>query len=207
MTSSEANLRLQFLQNSAGLLCASSVATSGHLMLQHNRILHEAFKSIKSRQHQAWCGSCGFPRQARFTKTVRPKSTTKKGRVRPASVASREVIIYKCLRCASRTIEARAAQPRSLQTIQTTNGSTVNGRDISNANGSIDSPSSRPLPSRPVEAAAEGSTKTMSENASSKKRAKARKQGGLQALLASKQRSDNSGPSASSLDLMDFLQQ
>jgi hypothetical protein len=201
MTSYESSLRLQFLQNSASLLCSGSVSTAAHLMVQHNGILHEDYKSVKLRQHESWCNGCGSPRQSRFTKIVKPKYRSSKGKTRPASIASREAVVYRCLRCSSRTVQRRQSQPRPLQKAGGT--STASIQAVPSTEVPTSGRSTVNLTSRP---AAESSTKTPSENASSKKRAKARKQGGLQALLASK-RSGESTQSSSSLDLLDFLQQ
>lgn len=197
MTSYESSLRLQFLQNSASLLCSGSVSTAAHLIVQHNGILHEDYKSVKLRQHESWCNGCGSPRQSRYTKIVKPKYRTSKGKTRPASIASREALVYRCLRCSSRTVQRRPSQPRPLQKA-TTSIQAVPSTEVPTSGHSTENLTSRPT--------AESSIKTPSENASSKKRAKARKQGGLQALLASK-RSGESTQSSSSLDLLDFLQQ
>lgn len=201
MTSYDSSLRLQFLQNAASLLCSGSISTASHLMMQHNDILHEDSKSIKLRQHESWCNACGAPRRPRFTKIVRPKYRSGKGKIRPASVASREAIVYRCLRCSSRTVQRRPSQPRPLQKAGGTSTTIIQAGESSELLATGQPTVS--LTSRP---AAESSIKSPTENASSKKRAKARKQGGLQALLASK-RSGDSMPSSSSLDLFDFLQQ
>lgn len=201
MASYDSSLRLQFLQNAASLLCSGSISTASHLMVQHNGILHEDSKSIKLRQHESWCNACGAPRQPRYTKVVKPKYRSSKGKTRPASIASREAIVYRCLRCSSRTVQRRQSQPRPLQKAGRTSVASIQAAPSSEVPSIGQSTAN--LTSRP---AAESSIKTTSENASSKKRAKARKQGGLQALLASK-RSGESTPSSSSLDLFDFLQQ
>lgn len=201
MASYESSLRLQFLQNAANLVCSRSISTASHLMAQHNDILHEDFKSIKPRQHESWCNACGTPRRSRYTKIVKPKYRTRGGKTRPALIASREAIVYRCLRCSSRTVQRRPSQPRPLQKAGST--STASIQAVASNEVSTTGQSTVNLTSRP---AAESSIKTTAENANSKKRAKARKQGGLQALLASK-RSGESTPSSSSLDLLDFLQQ
>lgn len=201
MTSYDSTLRLQFLQNAASLLCSGSISTASHLIVQHNGILHEDSKSIKLRQHESWCNACGAPRKPRYTKIVKPKYRSSKGKTRPASIASREAIVYRCLRCSSRTVQRRPSQPRPSQKAGGTSAASIqaaSGHEVTSTSQSTANLTSRP--------AAESSIKTTSENASSKKRAKARKQGGLQALLASK-RSGESTPSSSSLDLFDFLQQ
>lgn len=200
MTSYESSLRLQFLQNAASLLCTGSISTASHLMVQHNGILHEDSKPIKLRQHESWCNACGAPRQPRYTKILKPKYRTSKVKTRPASIVSREAIVYRCLRCSSRTVQRRPSQPRPLQ--KAIGASAPSTQAAASSEVPSTSRSTVNLASR---IATESSIKTTSENASSKKRAKARKQGGLQALLASK-RSGESTPSASSLDLFDFLQ-
>jgi RNAse P Rpr2/Rpp21/SNM1 subunit domain len=204
MASHESALRLKFLQDSASVLRSQSTATAAHLMALHNHVLHENSKAIKARQHESWCGACGSPRKMSHTKVVRVKQRTGKEKSRPAlkSGASNGVFVFKCLRCSSRTIQDRRPQTRAQQ--QKPSASAVSH--------AISTPSAPTgdlslLGSADMSSTSEASTRATLENASSKKRAKARKQGGLQALLASKQRSQESKPSGSSLDLFDFLQQ
>lgn len=200
MTSYESALRLKFLANSASLLKSQSIATAAHLMSLHNHMLHEDSKQIKSRQHQAWCGACGAPRKTCDSKVIKIKQRTSKTRGkdkgkeknRPVAIGA---VVYKCRHCSRRTVQDRRPPhraPPKESGISTVALSTP-GEPMSLSSASISSATETPA-------------KTTSDNASSKKRAKARKQGGLHALLASK-RSQDSKSVDSSLDLFDFLQQ
>jgi hypothetical protein len=81
-------------------------------------------------------------------------------------------------------------------------------KTLSTPSASAPQPSTTQSKQRFVEADQPNHTaKARSENASSKKRAKARKNQGLQALLAAgKQRSQSQNSQLASLDLFDFLQ-
>ena len=172
--------RLNFLKDSASSLASLSPSTAAHLMAVHHHIFHEECRPLNPRIQENYCGACGSPRKPEWTKTrkVHPK---------PAQKTKTEgATVYTCLRCPSRTVKPgrKDALPTRV-TKATTNPSA--------SASPVDSPG---VP-RPDD-------RKMVDNASSKKRAKARKQGGLQALMASKQKSQNN---SSSLDLFDFLQQ
>lgn len=204
MPPSEYAPQLRFLKESANFLLSQSPSTSSHLLAVHNRILHDDFKSLNQRQHETSCGACGSIRKPEWTKTiqVKRKKPKRSDRVTSRSSASKETTdgatVYKCLRCHRRTVrrhQREAVHPSSssrapaaaiLQPVSTAATSTIEKYVPQGV-------------SEPVQVS------KAADNASSKKRAKARKQGGLQALLASKQRSQ--ATSSSSLDLFDFLQQ
>ncbi|KAL1985390.1 hypothetical protein VTN96DRAFT_7951 [Rasamsonia emersonii] len=202
--SSESGLRLNFLRNSATFLSSQSPSTAAHLIAVHNHILHEDFKPLKPRQHESFCGACGSPRKPEYTKTIK---IGQKGKARASQSLSKETqrsiqggaIVYKCLRCHKRTVlQQQNAKPQKLHsTPPTQEASTL-------TKSSTEKSSSQPVSETPAVPTVPKST---SENASSKKRAKARKQAGLQALVASKQRSQAANSASSSLDLFDFLQQ
>ncbi|KAI9373015.1 hypothetical protein BJX61DRAFT_542121 [Aspergillus egyptiacus] len=180
--------RLAFLKDSASSLSSSNPSTAAHLMSVHNSIFHEAHKPLTPRLHEAFCGACGSPRHKEWTKSA---SIKKKNPKRVTSslakgLTAEGATVYKCLRCRRRTV----TQPRPLSR---TPAATV---PLANSQPSTSTATTAQLDHASVSKTA--------ENASSKKRAKARKQGGLQALMAAKQ--SKSGPSQS-LDLFDFLQQ
>ena len=190
--------QLNFLKASANLLASQSPSTSAHLLGVHNRILHDDFKSLNKHQHVTSCGACGSIRGSECTKTLRmtrKPRTNRRDRLQP-SVGSAEITVYKCLRCHRKTVRQHQKDAaRKNSSSQTTTPS-------SPLNFTADPTTENKV----VPAASNTSQATKAtENASSKKRAKARKQSGLQALLASKQRSQEA-PS-SSLDIFDFLQQ
>ncbi|KGO76326.1 hypothetical protein PITC_017660 [Penicillium italicum] len=161
-------------------------STSAHLLAVHTRLLHEESKSLNVLQKKDHCGACGSIRNPQWSKVTEIKP--KKSKPLTSGSASAGATVYKCLRCYQRTVlpHRKPRNPTSkplsrAATVTSTRGSTPVGVDV------------------------KGSTQVSADpkagdNQSSKKRAKARKQGGLQALLASKQRAQPS------LDLLDFLQ-
>ncbi|OGM51236.1 hypothetical protein ABOM_000248 [Aspergillus bombycis] len=179
--------RLGFLKDAASSLDSLSPSTAAHLMAVHNQIFLDESRALNQRQQEASCGACGSIRTPEWTKTIH----IKKKNTKRSSAAPDGAIIYKCLRCRRRTVRPSRKEP-------------VRPNISSKTAAAIDSipPAALPAVQHPDSTETKPTSKT-ADNASSKKRAKARKQGGLQALLASKQQSRAS----SSLDLFDFLQQ
>lgn len=201
MSANESTLNLNFLKNSAALLSSQSSSTAAHLMNAHNRLLYEDFKSLKPRQHENFCAACGSPRNPDCTTIIHIKQRRSN---RPGR-GSRDggATVYKCLRCHKRCVRPQQSRnPQQTKSINVTTPLPVNSSSPA-AISSQDPPSQ--AASDTSVATGISDSKAATENASSKKRAKARKQGGLQALLASKQRSQTS-TTGSSLDLLDFLQ-
>ncbi|CRL28211.1 unnamed protein product [Penicillium camemberti] len=163
-------------------------STSAHLLAVHTRLLHEESKSLSVLQKKDHCGACGSIRNAQWSKVTKIKP--KKSKPLSSGLASAGATVYKCLRCHQRTVlpQRNSRKPVSkpssrAATVTSTRGSTPVGVGVD------------------VKGSTQASTDPKAgDNQSSKKRAKARKQGGLQALLASKQRAQPS------LDLLDFLQ-
>ncbi|KAL4921447.1 hypothetical protein BDW62DRAFT_129118 [Aspergillus aurantiobrunneus] len=180
--------RLNFLKDSASSLSSTSPSTAAYLMSAHNAIFHEEHKPLNQRLHDSFCGACGSPRRNEWTKTtsIRKKSQKRVTSSLAKGLTADGATVYKCLRCRRRTV----TQSRIPSRISPVAAPIVNSQPSTSTATSA-------LP-------AHVSASKTAENASSKKRAKARKQGGLQALVATKQpRSDQS----KSLDLFDFLQQ
>ncbi|CRG83880.1 hypothetical protein PISL3812_01236 [Talaromyces islandicus] len=203
MAANESALRLKFLQNSANLLSKSGVSTAAHLMTLHNRLIHADSKPLKPRQHESWCGACGTPRDSAYTKVSKTKRKVPSRKHGSESrYALEEAVVYHCLRCHKQTI--RRLQSYVRQQCEPSSNSIDAQPKAAPTNQHLSPPSTTPGPSSSVSSTS--TVKPASDNASSKKRAKARKQGGLQALMASKQRSQASN-AGSSLDLLDFLQQ
>ena len=208
MASINSSMRLKFLKESADSLKLQSPSTSAYLMSLHNQAIQDGLNSLTPSQHQHCCSACGSIRisgqtiknkedsletQAPSVPSIKPRRSAKEGTV------------YKCLRCHRRTV---AALPRPLKRQHLQQGySTTSIKKSSSAQpGSqskdeVVSKTQRASPSNPEAG-------TTSGNTSSKKRAKARKQQGLQALLAAgKQVSQPQTSSSASLDLFDFLLQ
>ncbi|KAE8152901.1 hypothetical protein BDV25DRAFT_150365 [Aspergillus avenaceus] len=170
--------RLDYLKNAASSLESLSPSTAAHLMMTHNHIYLDEYKALNQRQQEACCAACGSNRNPEWTKMIQRKKKNTKGKFPNGAT------IYKCLRCKRRTVKpsrTESVRPITTSDVSTTDASTLQSEPAVGNN----------LPNKTA------------DNSNSKKRAKARKQGGLQALLASKQQSQ----SKSSLDLFDFLQQ
>lgn len=187
--------RLDFLHTAAESLTSLSPSTAAHLLSVHTQILHEQSKPLNVRQQAHHCGACGSLRKPKWTRGTQIKPRKNKGRSSSRAASASGATIYKCLRCHRRTVQPRkrASAPKQSPTVSGSASPATARQALSSetVSAQVVPPGDVPRPSKTA------------ENASSKKRAKARKQGGLQALLASKQRSQPS----SSLDLLDFLQQ
>ncbi|PKX95307.1 ribonuclease P Rpr2/Rpp21/SNM1 subunit [Aspergillus novofumigatus IBT 16806] len=190
--------RLNFLKDSACMLDSLSLSTASHLLMVHNRILHDEFKPLTQRQLDFACGACGSIRKPERTKTIEIRKRKAKSSSSSASkkASALGATVYKCLRCHRRTVKP-AARPNITSKPDTTAAPVSTTQSTTSTTAKSVSPAAQ-------SGEADRSSKT-ADNASSKKRAKARKQGGLQALLASKQQSQSK--SSQSLDLFDFLQQ
>ena len=197
MPASECAPRLNFLRDSASALGSSSPSTAAHLLTVHNRILHDGLRPLNQRQQEFSCGACGTIRKPETTKIIEIKKKKSKQHASRSDGAT----IYKCLCCHRRTVKSHGKEPvRSKLPSRTATTTTTTT--------TTEPPESTPGPSAEKtvsqQAVPEQPANRTADNANSKKRAKTRKQGGLQALLASKQQSQ---PASSSLDLFDFLQQ
>ncbi|KAL4863986.1 hypothetical protein BDV12DRAFT_20366 [Aspergillus spectabilis] len=175
--------RLNFLKDSAGALSSTSPSTAAFLMSVHYGIFLEEHKPPNHRLHDSFCGACGSPRKSEWTKTA---SIKKKSQKRATSSFAEGATVYKCMRCRRRTVTPSRVPSRAVSaTVPIVQSQTSAAITTTSLPGQI-------------------SASKAADNASSKKRAKARKQGGLQALMAAKQ--TQTEPSQS-LDLFDFLQQ
>ncbi|KAF9893289.1 hypothetical protein FE257_011719 [Aspergillus nanangensis] len=174
--------RLNFLKSSASALSTLSPSTAAYLMTTHHGILLDEYKPLNIRQHEASCGACGSIRRPECTKTIQVNRKKKKT---TATNVGDGALIYKCLRC-----RRRAIKPIRKETVRSTVSSKV----------TASSPSTS-VSTTPTSTAEADVNAGKADNANSKKRAKTRKQGGLQALMASKKQNSSGG----SLDLFDFL--
>lgn len=180
--------RLNFLKESAGALSGLSPSTAAYLMNTHHYILHDDSRPVNPRQLETSCGGCGTIRCPENTRTIhvgqrKGKRAGTKGPMGDGATVSQ------CLRCHRRTVKA-STRAEAMRCSAPPKLSSTTPLAVT-----------RPSTSTTVAAGTESGSKA-ADNVNSKKRAKARKQGGLQALMASKKQS-NSG---SSLDLFDFLQ-
>lgn len=202
MTPPAIKARLNFLVASAHLYSFAAPATSAHLMLECDRVATSHGMEMKETEPKPACGVCGtilVPGRTSRKFIAGPRRSTKKARpksrngVQTMQGVAPKLVISKCLVCR-----------RSTKTQLTAKRSGVSGTK---------SPGARPLPPAAyLHEASPGATnptgqeahKLPSANLSSKKRAKARKQGGLQAMLE-KSKSIEAHSSGFGLELMDLM--
>lgn len=208
MASAILNARLKFLDASAHHYSGVAPATSAHLMLE--RMTMAADNEIASPKGADWntaCGACGTIRIPGWTSRTtivdptKPKKGSKtKKKNEPSGTAKRPAekhVVIECLKCHRKTTTP----------MQTSHGHRF-GRPPSHNAASTSGPNSAepvPLSAPTVQDQAQVSPNPISVNSSSKKRAQARKHGGLQAMLEKSKGSESS--SGFGLDLMDFMKQ
>lgn len=193
--------RLDFLTSAAQALYSDSPSTSSYLLASHNQLLNEQGKTLTASHEREICPACGTLRSPGWTSNVSTqtkKSNTgialrKKGVVGPP----RSGVVYKCSRC-HRYVTQSLQKPPALR-IQSNKAPSSSSIVPVSA-----TPSATPQPQPKV--AEMANAKKPSDNASSKKRAKARKNQGLLATLAASKQQPRSQTPSNSLDLLDFLQ-
>ncbi|KAL8931001.1 MAG: hypothetical protein Q9208_000102 [Pyrenodesmia sp. 3 TL-2023] len=189
--------RLQFLDGSARLLNELAPATSAYLMHERNVVAEQHEKALTKAQLKDICKACGtilIPDVTSKEEFSNPaaKRKRKKSKVVESEPLEKRLQI-KCLACHRVTVTPMAApqlhgsaKPASLT------GVTSQSHDALIRN-ELESDTAKTLTEKPASA-----------NASSRKRAKARKHGGLQALLE-KSKGTESQSGGLGLDLMDFM--
>ncbi|KAI9770585.1 MAG: hypothetical protein M1840_003176 [Geoglossum simile] len=201
--------RLRYLDGAAHLLSVESPAVSAQLLSQYNTTASENELNPSDARKRSVCGACGNIMVPGWTCNVRSqRSGRKKGSKRslekrrssrsqktgPSSVPGANGIemnelemVYECRVCGRATRQTLPKNPPPRRPARNT------------------SPITGPLaPAKHLGADAIEPPKPAAANASSKKRAKARKQGGLQALLA-KRKEVAEQTADFGLDLMDLM--
>ncbi|KAH7027075.1 hypothetical protein B0J12DRAFT_584542 [Macrophomina phaseolina] len=188
----EISARLKYLDEAAHLLALASPETSSFLESQYSYLLAENDLAGPPSRKKDVCNACGTILVPGISCTVKQeavapaKPTRKGGKVETPKVSkSSKMKIYSCSRCSSKTRLPIASNKARMNTPKSMKVSSV---PASNAAPPADAPAT-PAPA--------------ASNASSKKRAKARK-GGLQALLANSKK-DTSSSKGFGLDLMDLM--
>ena len=215
--------RLKFLHESARVLLISSPSTSAFLEAECTRIAAENEINFPESRRQEVCGACGSILVPGWTMEIdiqdyRPKKLKNKA---PSKNTARttKALVYQCGLCNSKTrVVAGNREPRrkekqppttwKMQNVPAPVAAPETSTGVLRApQGSSPVQNAAPIATRPASAAEEAATsKIATSNASSKKRAKARKAGGLQAMLA-KSKAKTSQSSGFGLDLMDFMKE
>ncbi|TVY82057.1 Uncharacterized protein LSUE1_G005548 [Lachnellula suecica] len=186
MASPELSARLRFLNDSAHLLVASAPETSRHLMSKHNYLLFDSYIDISDAQRRKACVACGTIMIMGWNGTLETQRTRRKGKRREEASQPAKVMVYKCESCGNKTRHPLPGPPRAIRSKATYSKAVP------------------PSSSTATSLSKEPPAPTQSPNSSSKKRAKSRKQGSLQAILA-KQKAQETTGSGFGLDLMDFM--
>lgn len=187
MASPALSARLRYLNDSAHLLVSTAPVTSKYMMSQCNSLMFEHNLEQSESQKRNVCGACGTIMILGWHGTLEVESQRfrrrNKGRLeqRPRGETTR-AMVYTCGSCGRKT-KQRLNIPAPV---------TRRKSQLPQA-GPL---SSMRHPSTPSTAP--------SANASSKKRAKTRKQGGLEAILAKYKAAESRG-SGFGLDLMDLM--
>lgn len=202
--------RLNFLAASAHLYSSTAPATSAHLMLECKRVAANSEIQMKQTGSKPACDACGtdlisgwtsrtFIASPRRSKKTKPKS---KKAVQTTQRAGSKLVISKCLVCRRSTKTQLMTTTRLTATRPAVGGAKVSG--------SVPLPSTASLPTEPNPKTADLDRQELhnlplpSANLNSKKRAKARKQGGLQAMLE-KSKTIETHSSGFGLELTDLL--
>ncbi len=189
MTSAELSARLCYLNDSAHLLATTAPATSRHLISRRNTMMFENELDPSEAQRRNACAACGTIIILGWEGTMQTNTQSpQRKKVQPhhQRVKQTRALIYNCETCGRKTRfplnnTSQANRHRS---------TSLNSKSMSTSQ-SLAKPSS-------VSSVPDGKPTV-------RKRTKARKRGGLEALLAAKKPgSENSG---FGLDLMDFIKQ
>ena len=209
MTSAMLNARLKFLDASAHHYSTLAPATSAHLMLERVAVAagneNTPLKPVTSNTACAACGTIRIPGWTSRTTIVDPtkprnvSSKFKKHRRtnRRANTSAEKQVVVEC----------RACRRKSVTPLQASQRPRINRKRSSNTEATFGARSAEPvsLSAKSVANSAQASETPMSANNSSKKRAKTRKQGGLQAMLEKSKGVE--GSSGFGLNLMDLMKQ
>lgn len=191
--------RLSFLATSAQLYSSIAPATSAHLMLECKTIATDNDLLFKENSSQRSCNACGtilFPGLTLQTfitdsgrSTKPPSKPRREGH--PVRKEAQKLIISKCLVCHRSVKTALGARTRP--NFQEVKSGTATSESFCHAQAEVKTDAPRQEPqSRPT------------ANFHSKKRAKARRQGGLQAMLEGS-KAKQIPSSDFGLDLMDLM--
>lgn len=188
----ELSARLRHLDKSAHLLTTSAPETSRYLMSQHYSLMSDSDLDLTESQKRKTCGACGTIIILGWEGKLEVDSQQPrrgKGRPKREAPAPSKAIVYTCDTCSRKTRFPLASTSRPARYKVASSNLKVLPAGKPSATPQMDSTSV---------------TKTPSSSSNSKKRAKSRKNGGLEAILA-KQKASQSASSGFGLDLMDFM--
>jgi ribonuclease MRP protein subunit SNM1 len=189
MATPELSARLKFLNESAHLLAITAPAVSRHVMSTYNSLLSESNLDPAESHKRGTCGACGTIMILGLEATMEQQRGLKRHGKRRRNVPQSKFIIYQCKCCNKKSQHPiPTSLPRHQPRVTAASKRTSKTVPLLSTKSQL---SSNPVAPE-------------SSNSSSKKRAKTRKQGGLQALLA-KQKASQGTSSGFGLDLLDFM--
>lgn len=202
MASQTVSAQLKYLHNSAHRFAITAPGTSAYLMSRRNTLMFDHALEQTEAQRRQICGACGNIIILGLTGTQQLETLKpRKRRGNPSKVERptsqpAKVVVYTCKMCNRQTRQHINNNYRRIPK------STLHGphfqEAIQNNPSSLTSPANIKSPDK--------KSSTASANATSKRRAKVRKQGGLQALLAKNREVDTRGNAGGfGLDILDLM--
>lgn len=185
MSSPELWARLRYLNDSAHLLATVAPSTSRHLRSRCDALISEKELASSDAHRRNACGACGTIMILGWEGTMQTEPRPSRRRTAQPdgqAVKQTKALVYKCKTCYRKTRFPLSDPPEATR------------HKVTSSNSRVMSTSELLTKPSPVSLAAKSN---------SKKRAKARKRGGLEALLAAKETSRE--VSGFGLDLMDFM--
>lgn len=185
MSSPEVRARLRYLNDSAHLLATIAPSTSRHLQSRCDALISEKELDSSDAHRQNACAACGTIMILGWEGTMQTKprpSRRRKAQHDGQAVKHTKALIYECKTCYQKTRFPFSGPPQ----VTRDKATSYDSRALSTSELLI-----KPSPV------------SLATKSSGKKRAKARKRGGLEALLAAK--GTNREVSGFGLDLMDFM--
>lgn len=202
MASPAISARLKYLNNSAHRFAITAPGTSAYLMSRCNSIMFDHALEQTEAQQRRICGACGNimilgltgTRQLETLKSRKRRSNSLK--VQKPTSQPAKVTVYTCELCSRQTRQHINSNYRG--TPKTIIHGSHFQEAIQNSPSTLSSSANTESP--------DNKSTTTSANATSKRRAKVRKQGGLQALLAKNRDIDGRGNSGGfGLDILDLM--
>jgi RNase P subunit RPR2 len=187
MASAELSARLCYLNDSAHVLAKTAPTTSRHLISRRNALMFENELDPSEAQRRNACGTCGTIMILGWEGTMQTETQLSRGKkLQPHGQGAKptKALIYNCETCGR-----KSRFP-------------LNHPSQTNRHRSVSS-NSRPISTSQFLTRPNSASSALEAKPGSKKRTKARKRGGLEALLASRK----IGPESSGfgIDLMDLM--
>ena len=184
MASLDLTARLRYLNDSAHLLATTAPATSKYLMLKCNSLMFDNSIEQPEAYKRKACGACGTIMILGWEGKLEVESGRAQRGKRKTTTDGTRAMVYRCESCGSKTRLNVSTSPSSSQKHKSISHAKLTSSTLQTSNASTLSANTPPQ---------------------AKKRTKARKQGGLEAILARQKAAESRGLSGFGLDLLDFM--